>query len=1107
MGATREAATQASAQVAAGLAGLTVPPVDLSGLNAVMDRAEADLARLRASATVPVQIPAPVLPPPVVLPKPEVPKPEIPAPDTSTFPQVKAQVEAMLAQPFERLTTTLGEVRAAKALLDSQMQSATTAAARAEITQLSVGLDSLEGKMRGAAVAQSGMTVGAGSAQGILFGLVQTTQDVTAANGDFGLAMRYAGNNVIQLTQLAGGLASQAAAAGTTLTSTLIASLAGPTGLLVGAGAIAALLPTVIGLFGDSGDAAEESGRKVRSLADSYRDAVSAAVDLTVANQAALQSTIDRTAAELKFGATQSLDDILNPSRPSRPVLDLTPSVLPAIADLGRLTVARDASAASGRAAAGATGEEAEALRALGAAAAEESQRRGRESRVDRLRRDLGLSSPDEVRSQEKADRDAQRATARAATRAATEARTRARQEAAEARRNAAEAARDRAQLTRELDEAEAHQGLARDLITTRQKYRARLDAAHGDAQLRLRVETQYAADVQRLQDADQTALIDRQLAGIEAVRRAREAADEAAGQTDEALLQRQIDQIASEAETSAAMYVERAEANGQAVQSVERLTDAIRVGTFETAEELALVTAMSPELQGVLDLTLRRMALEQRLLVLTRDQRIEREKEARAVAGRARERADRLGAIQRPVSRGRDDAAARVDQTAQALARAQAAVADVDAALAALGEREQEVAQTQIEGGVEVEAARIRDAQQIRDLSTERLSLVEQVRDAEIEAAEAAAEQHKLAAEAQVAAARQVVGAFAQAATANIRLPFLDQWEEQSRLSDAQVDDERERFRQQEADLRDSLDRRETTQQEAAARLREMREQEAAFERRLNQERESVFVKGLRASLREGLDQVAAYLKKRATAYAVEVLFHTQAEAAKTASTEAGTIARLISGAAEIAGDLAKGAASMVSAAAKWISDAVSKFGIFSLAAIPVGVAGLYGAYKGVQALFGFRSGGYTGDGDPGDVAGPVHRGEVVLESGIVRGQVGDVMALRALLQSGVSAADLVALAGAPDVASLGAAFSAASPVAAFTAPVGSSPATAAAPDLSGIERQFARLADEVVRTKTNPTPVYTTPKQQRLAESAAARDRSRSAPSRVRRITVERR
>jgi hypothetical protein len=65
--------------------------------------------------------------------------------------------------------------------------------------------------------------------------------------------------------------------------------------------------------------------------------------------------------------------------------------------------------------------------------------------------------------------------------------------------------------------------------------------------------------------------------------------------------------------------------------------------------------------------------------------------------------------------------------------------------------------------------------------------------------------------------------------------------------------------------------------------------------------------------------------------------------------------------------------------------------------------------AKASLQAKWGFKEGGYTGDGGRDEVGGVVHKGEVVFEQPIVSKQKGEIMQLRALLQTGVRAKDLL--------------------------------------------------------------------------------------------------
>lgn len=93
--------------------------------------------------------------------------------------------------------------------------------------------------------------------------------------------------------------------------------------------------------------------------------------------------------------------------------------------------------------------------------------------------------------------------------------------------------------------------------------------------------------------------------------------------------------------------------------------------------------------------------------------------------------------------------------------------------------------------------------------------------------------------------------------------------------------------------------------------------------------------------------------------------------------------------------------------------AESVATFGIAGIAKAAGITALLYAAVGAARAAvassFGFKKGGYTGDGNPNDVKGVAHAGEVVLENPIVSGQKDEVMALRGLLQSGVRAQDIL--------------------------------------------------------------------------------------------------
>lgn len=104
------------------------------------------------------------------------------------------------------------------------------------------------------------------------------------------------------------------------------------------------------------------------------------------------------------------------------------------------------------------------------------------------------------------------------------------------------------------------------------------------------------------------------------------------------------------------------------------------------------------------------------------------------------------------------------------------------------------------------------------------------------------------------------------------------------------------------------------------------------------------------------------------------ELTIHTEAEAAKTAITEAGVAARIVSLVAEIGETLASAAASIVSAAAKFIEWQIGVFGPFALVTIPGSLAAMYGIFEGFKSMLGFAHGGFAviGENEP-EIIAPV--------------------------------------------------------------------------------------------------------------------------------------
>ena len=93
--------------------------------------------------------------------------------------------------------------------------------------------------------------------------------------------------------------------------------------------------------------------------------------------------------------------------------------------------------------------------------------------------------------------------------------------------------------------------------------------------------------------------------------------------------------------------------------------------------------------------------------------------------------------------------------------------------------------------------------------------------------------------------------------------------------------------------------------------------------------------------------------------------------------------------------------------------AESVATFGIAGIAKAAGITALLYAAVGAARAAvassFGFKEGGYTGDGKRDDVKGVVHAGEIVFEQPLVRSQKNELLQLRTMLQQGVKMQDLL--------------------------------------------------------------------------------------------------
>lgn len=143
----------------------------------------------------------------------------------------------------------------------------------------------------------------------------------------------------------------------------------------------------------------------------------------------------------------------------------------------------------------------------------------------------------------------------------------------------------------------------------------------------------------------------------------------------------------------------------------------------------------------------------------------------------------------------------------------------------------------------------------------------------------------------------------------------------------------------------------------------------------------------------------------------AAETTGHATAETTKTAVTSGNVAARIGLYAIEAVKTLAVGAASIASAIAQGISYLFTTMGPLALAVIPAVAAGVYALWGGVKRTLGFKSGGYTGKGNPDEEAGVVHREEYVFPADVVSGQSSKWDMLKEMLRRGLSIDDLISM------------------------------------------------------------------------------------------------
>lgn len=220
-------------------------------------------------------------------------------------------------------------------------------------------------------------------------------------------------------------------------------------------------------------------------------------------------------------------------------------------------------------------------------------------------------------------------------------------------------------------------------------------------------------------------------------------------------------------------------------------------------------------------------------------------------------------------------------------------------------------------------------------------LETVEELKGLELDLTEFQIEQAERAAkeEERILVARQ---RRQQAFLDNVFTIFERAFQQRQRLSDAEVELQQFEFQQRESDLRNSLGTREITHREFNVRLNALDAERSRFLQQVEQERAS-----RSKVILADLASIAAEAAKRNIILA-----------------------------------LTEGSASQIKLAGKTVPFPAS-LGVF---------AAIFAAFKLLEKKLlsnaGFRLGGYTGDGNSHEVAGPVHKGEFVFPADVVRGR-----------------------------------------------------------------------------------------------------------------------
>jgi len=217
--------------------------------------------------------------------------------------------------------------------------------------------------------------------------------------------------------------------------------------------------------------------------------------------------------------------------------------------------------------------------------------------------------------------------------------------------------------------------------------------------------------------------------------------------------------------------------------------------------------------------------------------------------------------------------------------------------------------------------------------------------------------------------------------------------------ITDVDIALEQKNFREEEAALRDSLNRRLISQEDFAIELAALQQERARFEKDVEKDRASFIARSAEELGARLIDIIAQETSKFIANQIARFVFAQTQIAAATATTIASMVAI---GTAAAPAAAAVSIATFGGAAAAGTSAATT--GILSITALVKALQASAGAFPSP-----FEEGGFTGNRNRHQIAGIVHGGEYVFPERTVRNDVRAFLALDTLLRSGVRLTDLL--------------------------------------------------------------------------------------------------